>query len=107
MSIWRSRPVGEAPEIALEAWRILETAAGDRHFVGFRPERGTARVSSAIVELDTTTRVGVTRSGRRYVLDGPPGVDITEGDFVWTAWCQVNHVDSYRDVTDELLARSP
>lgn len=106
MAIWKSRPVADVPEIVLEAWRILETAAGDRHFVGFRAERETARVSSAIVSVDMSARIGITNSGRRYVLDGPPGAEVEDGNFVWTAWCQVNRVASYRDVTDELLEDS-
>lgn len=106
MSIWRSRSVGEVPEVVLQAWRVLETGSGERHFVGFRPDRGTGRVSSAIAEIDMPNRIGITRSGRRYVLDGPPGAEVEEGDYVWTAWCQVNRVASYRDVTDELLTRS-
>ncbi len=103
MTIWQSRPVADIPEIVLQAWRILETDIGERHFVGFRPDRGTGRVSSAIVECDMRNRVGVTCSGRRYVLNGPPGADLEEGDYTWTAWCQVNHISTYRDVTDEML----
>lgn len=106
MSIWRSRPVGEVPEVVLQAWRVLETDSGERHFVGFRPDRGTGRVSSAIVSVDMSARIGITNSGRRYVLDGPPGAEVEDGDFVWAVWCQVNRVASYRDVTDELLGDS-
>lgn len=104
MSVWAARPVAEVPEIVLQAWRILETAAGDRHFVGFRPDRGTGRVSSAIASLDMHARVGITRSGRRYFLEGPPGAAVELGDYVWSTWCRVNRVPWYRDVTNELLA---
>lgn len=105
MSIWQARPVEEAPEIALVEWRVLETDAGERHFVGLRPTAGTGRVSSAIVEIDINARVGVTRSGRKYRLCGPPRQDeLGDADYVWSAWCQVNRVTGYRDVTTEILA---
>lgn len=107
MSIWAARPVADASEVTLQNWRIMKTAAGDMHFVGVRPNRGTARVSSSIVEIDISARVGVTRSGRIYRLSGRPGSDEWgEGDYVWSAWCQVNRVSSYRDVTDEMFTDS-
>lgn len=106
MAIWQSRSVAEVPEVELQAWRILETEAGDRHVVGFRPDRGTARVSSAIVSIDLAARVCITKSGRRYILDGPPGAYVEEGDYVWAEWCEVNRVTAYRDVTDEVLTGS-
>jgi len=108
VSIWQSRPVDEVPEVVLSHWRVMRTDSGDLHLVGIRAERGTGRVSSAIVELDIDARVGMTRSGRRYVLDGAPGPDEDgDADYVWAGWCQVNRVSAFRDVTDELLTRSP
>lgn len=106
MAIWAARPVADVPEVTLHDWRVMKTAAGDMHFVGFRPERGTARVSSAIVEIDMPNRIGITRSGRRYFLEGPPGAAVEQSDFVWSAWCQVNRVSSYCDVTNDLLLNS-
>lgn len=102
MAIWRTRSIEEVPEVTLVCWRVFETDKGELHFVGARPERGTGRVSSAIVKFDTSTRAGVTRSGRRYVLQGAPGNHI-DGGYVWAAWCHVNRVASYRDVTDSIL----
>lgn len=105
MAIWTSRSIEEVPEVALVRWRVFETEGGERHFVGTRPDRGTGRVSSAIVEFDARTCVGITRSGRRYVLDGAPGASV-EGELTWAGWCQVNRVTGYRDVTDELLTEA-
>jgi len=83
----------------------MQTVAGELHFVGVRLDRGTGRVSSAIIEYDTVTHTGVTRSGRRYVLDGGPGADEDgEADYVWSAWCFLNQITAYRDVTNEILA---
>lgn len=104
MAIWRTRSIEEVPEVTLVCWRVFETDKGELHFVGARSERGTGRVSSAIVKFDTSARAGVTRSGRRYVLQGAPGND-TDGGHVWAVWCQVNGVSSYRDVTDSILER--
>ncbi|AQV93199.1 hypothetical protein BJN34_04720 [Cupriavidus necator] len=103
MSIWQARPLEEVPTVLLVSWRILETHNGLRHFVGVRPERGTYRVSTVIVELDVVNLNGVTHSGRKYVLDGPPGEFADEErDYVWAEWCRVNGVSHYRDVTDEV-----
>ncbi len=107
MSIWAARPVADVPAVTLQHWRVIKTDAGDMHFVGFRPERGTARVSSAIVEFDVRARVGVTRSGRRYLLDGAPGADADgDGEYVWSAWCQLNRVAGYHDVTNDIFVDS-
>ncbi|AVK72221.1 hypothetical protein BJN34_0200 [Cupriavidus necator] len=102
MAIWKTRPIDEVHEVVLVRWKVFETERGECHFVGTRPGRGTGRVSSAIVEFDARTCVGVTRSGRRYVLEGAPGTSL-EGEVTWAGWCQVNRVASYRDVTDESL----
>lgn len=107
MSIWPSRPVDEVPEVTLANWRVMRTDAGELHLVGIRPDRGTGRVSSLVVELHIEARVGVTRSGRRYLLEGAPGADDEgDADYVWSGWCRVNRVTGYRDVTDELLTGS-
>lgn len=105
MAIWRTRSIVEVPEVTLVSWRIFETDKCELHFVGARSDRGTGRVSSAIVKFDTRTRVGITRSGRRYILEGAPGNDI-DGGYVWAAWCHVNRVTNYRDVTDRMLESS-
>lgn len=104
MAIWAARPVVDVPLVTLQDWRILETSTGERHFVGFRPERGTRRVSSVIINLNVRSRLGMTRSGRQYFLEGPPGAPVGQDDDVWSAWCRVNRVTGYRDVTIEALA---
>lgn len=103
MSIWQSRSVEDVPEVVLHEWRILETAAGNRHLVGQRPQQGTVRVSSSIVNIDAVALVCISRSGRRYVLHGAPSADLSGIELVWTEWCRANGVDSYRDVTAEVL----
>lgn len=103
MAIWRARSIDDVPEVILVRWRVFETEGGERHFVGTRRDRWTGRVSSAIVEFDMTTRTGVTRSGRRYVLEGASGISV-DANYTWAVWCRANGVVIYRDVTDTVLA---
>lgn len=101
MTIWRARSIDDVPEVILVRWRVFETERGERHFVGTRRDRWTGRVSSAIVEFDVASRTGVTRSGRRYVLEGDSGMSV-DADYTWAVWCRANGVATYRDVTDSL-----
>lgn len=104
MSIWPARPLSEVPEVALERWRIMQTASGELHLVGARPERGTHRVSSQVIEIDLVGRMATTRSGRRYFFDGDPGSDTDEArSYVWLAWCHANRVIEFRDITNDLI----
>lgn len=103
MTIWQSRPLDQVPEVVLEEWRILQTAAGARHLVGLRQSKGTVRVSSAIISIDLASRICVTRSGRKYILDGSPSPGLSETALVWAEWCRENSVDRYFDVTDAVL----
>lgn len=106
MPLWKTRPVSEEPEIELLRWSVFETNDGQRHFVGaMSGSRG--RVSSAVVELDVTSRRGVTKTGRRYVLVGEPGFDLNAA-YTWCAWMDINEIDSesVRNVTFELFGRS-
>ena len=41
---------------------------------------------------------------RQYILDGSPLADLSESGAVWIEWCRANRFDSYRDVTDEVIA---
>lgn len=105
VSIWPARPLSEVPEVPLERWRIMQTASGELHLVGARPERGTHRVSSQVIEIDLVGRTATTRSGRRYFLEGDPGSDADEEcHHVWLAWCHANRVIEFHDVTNDLLS---
>jgi hypothetical protein len=104
LPVWRTKPVSDEPEISLIEWRIFQLDDGSRHFVGARPHSLGGRISSAIVEIDCSSRTGVTRTGRRYVLLGAPGFD-KDAEYTWQAWLKLNDVDSVRDVTFELFDR--
>lgn len=104
MSIFASRSVDDQPALALVRWRIFETLdRHERHLVGHCPEAGPGRVSSALSTLDLTTGVGLSSSGRRYQLLGPPGYD-DDAQYIWEVWAEANGVPGYRDITLELLA---
>ena len=100
--LWKTSPVDQTPVIELKRWMVVEvTPPGtDRHFVGWNATEGEGRTSSKIVAYDKATRVGTTRSGRKYKLVGETGID---GDalYTFTGWCRINGVESYEDVSDE------
>ncbi|BBA43813.1 hypothetical protein BCCH1_63150 [Burkholderia contaminans] len=101
--IWRLPSTDEVPNVTLSSWRIFETDAGTRHFVGADVLDSTGRVSSAITNFDRATLRGQTRSGRVYQLVGRDGWSL-DAEYVWKRWCTVNDVKSYSDVTMQLLA---
>jgi hypothetical protein len=68
MTVWSAAPVEERPEVELIRWRIFETCAGTRHFVGCETLGFCGRVSSAIMLFDVDTLRGVTTSRRVYQL---------------------------------------
>jgi hypothetical protein len=103
MPIWKIAPIEREPEVLLLQWRILETAAGTRHFVGRNQRDYSGRVSSDVSEFDHTSLRGITCSGRIYQLVGPDGWS-ADSQYVWERWCEVNDVTSYTDVTALLLA---
>jgi hypothetical protein len=110
MPIWKTIPVDQEPVYPLETWQVYEVPSLDRdgrehHFVGrggygFDP----GRVSSRIVEFDKERMVGITRSGRKYELQGPPGHS-RDGNYVFDRWLKMFEIDSseVKDVTEQYL----
>lgn len=103
MPIWATTSVTESPTLVLIIYRILETDKGERHFVGYNWSDREGRVSTPVDEFDLATLTGRTRSGRIYQLQGRPGVD-ADAMYVWRAWCRVNGVERWEDVTSKALA---
>src|SRR5215469_503973 len=102
MSIYLSAGVDDVPQIYLECWSIRQTGTGDRHFVGFNIANRDGKVSSRIIELDCTRRVGVTASGRRYRLLGRAGYN-SDAEYVWNWYVKNHHIESWEDVTPVLI----
>ena len=102
MNIYASAPVSENPVVYLERWSIRRTSNETMHFVGFDVESCDGRVSTKIMELDVLRRVGMTESGRRYVLLGPAGFD-GDADYVWRWVLSTRGISDWTDITPELI----
>lgn len=103
MPFWETDPTDVQPTVTLVRWRILETT--DRrewHCCGYCPENAEGRVSTAIQEFDRQARTAITRSGRLYRLEGPPGVD-PDAEYVLQGWLTYGRVKDVTDVTERAL----
>jgi len=90
MPIWKTPGVHDQPCVTIIRWRVVQIVGdgeckGQRHIIGFCRENHEGRVSTNIVAFDPEKRLCITRSGRTYHLNGPPGYD-ADGDFVWQTW---------------------
>jgi hypothetical protein len=90
-ALWAPPAVEAQPSVRLVRWQIFELPDGSRHFCGFHagPSVHEGRVSSPIERFSPDTMIGITRSGRSYRLEGPPGAD-EDADFVKRAWLRCN-----------------
>lgn len=73
-----------------------------RHVCGENPTRNFGISTSAIQEFDTVAMTVKTRSGKTYILSGPPD-NSRLGDGAWRKWCNDNGTVADRDVTGEYL----
>lgn len=107
MSIWAASSVEQTPVIELVYWEVFEVEAPkqpniyDRHFAGYNITEMEGRVSSKIISFDKETRIGTTRSGRRYQLIGDPGFHDEDTRYTLNQWLAFNRITSYNFVTDE------
>jgi hypothetical protein len=106
--VWACAPVSERPKLVLTDWRVYSVPLPGRtectrHFVGYNATDREGRVSSAIVQFDSATMRGVTKSGRVYALHGRPGRD-GDADYTWSRWKDINGVTDADtvDVTAEV-----
>jgi hypothetical protein len=100
MSLLPSSSIDEQPVIWLERWRVLEANHELRHFVGFSVADQDGRVSTPIVSFNKAERSGVTASGRRYILMGPPGYD-DDAEYVWEQYAGFFGFKEVVDVSEE------
>ena len=104
MSVWKTVPVDDEPEIILGSWSVRELPDGDRHFVGYNHAHGgEGRVSSKILEFDPESLKGRTRSGRVYQLEQHGAGINLDAEYVWNQWKIINKVEEYTDVTSLML----
>lgn len=85
------RALQDEPEITLINWQAYEVRwhrVGNLktiHFIGDCMGLPGGRVSSSIQTFTKSTRKGISRSGRAYILSGPPGHSI-EAENIWDDW---------------------
>lgn len=102
MSASTVAPIDVQPLVTLERWRVRETRLGQRHFVGYCVENQEGRVSNAIQTFDIGARVGVTSSGRWYLLSGWPCFD-GEAERVWEELAEQYGIGETKDVSIEFI----
>jgi len=107
MPIWETLNVDSQPMIVLTNWSVIEVRlrtydVATRHFSGYVVENYEGRVSSPIMTFDCATMTGETRSGRRYLLRGAPGVH-SDSAYVKYQWLLMNGIDGYKDVTGDYI----
>ena len=91
-SVWASASIRDEPEVKLIRWQVYALPGG-RHFVGYNVGRREGRVSTAIRRFDSTTRRGITASGRVYELIGPPDRD-ADGEWVFGLWLMAQNLSA-------------
>jgi len=95
--------VGAQPMATLIQWQALKTPAGAIHLVGYCTERREGRASTEVIIFDAVAKKCTTKSGRRYVLSGPPGRN-SDAAWVWEQFAAANAIADVVDVTSEFEA---
>lgn len=99
--VWQVAPVAAQSHVVLVRWQVMQLPSGERMFVGYAANIGEGRTSSAVVTFDVVALRGVTKSGRVYELEGPPGYD-EDALHVWLAWLDINHHADWTEVTQSV-----
>jgi hypothetical protein len=90
------------PDVVLTNWSVTRVSSGTDHWdvlLGRCTESNIGRLSTPLIELNAATAIAITRSGREYLLSGPPG---TDEDAIYVYEKQFGHVPHERkDVTEE------
>lgn len=97
--LWGTGSLASKPRFDLGGWSVVKTDCGEDHLIGIDLDTNTGQVSSTIVCFDAMSMRCKTASGRIYVLHETEGLSTREAWYVWAAWCQVNNVKSWTDVT--------
>ena len=107
-SVWASRPISQEPSIQLIRWQVIQLPDGARHCVGYNLAWPEGRVSSPIVSIDLSTMKVITRSGRVYLLDGPPGWH-PDAEHVLGIWLHAHGLQREQavNVSDAVLGTPP
>ncbi|WP_233848021.1 BPSL0761 family protein [Paraburkholderia sp. HD33-4] len=92
------------PDVSLSRWRIIETADGFKHLVGY-DSLCKGCVASSLVSFDRQAMRAKARSGLVYQLVGKPG-SFWDVEDVWELWFEANSAGICKEVTEQLLAQS-
>lgn len=100
--------VDASPKLALVRWRAWEVQvpaydAPSWHLMGFLSDEGCVKVSSALAQVGDRGGEATSKTGSRYALGHPPGVDAA-ADRLWASWQRQHGVVVLREVTSEVLA---
>ncbi len=101
-------PADRTPKLVLVRWRAWEVQVPDYdapswHLMGFLSEESCSKVSSALAEVSAAGDEARSKTGRRYSLATPPGVDAAAAR-LWGTWVRHHRVVVLREVTSDILA---
>jgi hypothetical protein len=68
--------------------------------IGYIPDQGIGRVTTAIQSFDRATMRLKTDSGHIYHLVGQPGMD-ADAEYIWAQWKDANGVSEDIDITGQ------
>jgi hypothetical protein len=89
-SIWSTPSVADEPAVRLRNWQVFEVN-GERRVLGYHYAAWEGRLSSRIKAIEPQERRIVTRSGRVYHVEGPPGRN-PDADWVLDRWMDARKV---------------
>lgn len=104
-NVWSPRSVEEVPVVKMSQWQVLEVkreveTKRTRHLVGWA--EGAGRVSSAVVKSikENGDLTVTTSSGRKYLLMGPPGMNM-DASYTKEHWLDIQKATDPVIVTEE------
>jgi hypothetical protein len=107
MNVWKPETVEVEPYVELTNWAVVELTSelwdgSSVHFVGYNVKHREGRVSSPVMSYNVVTKVGITRSGRRYKLTGTPGLN-QDASYVFGTYKRINKVETVVGLTDDFV----
>lgn len=109
-SLWKPEDVTIEPSVTLTRWQVFKVKSDgveSIHFIGWNFHHMEGRVSSSIVEYDPTTKTGISKSNRKYILFNSPGID-RDADYVWNTWIagmKLRHTNvEIEEITDQYVS---
>lgn len=97
----------ERPPVVLTNWQAFEAQlpcyeSPTWHIAGDVRTRGTGTVTAALLAVTDDAGAAVSKTGRRYVLEGPPGRD-AKSLFAFELWRDLYESTVLREITSDVL----